>query len=778
MKYIKYILFLLFFIPVVLKADGFIVLDPIPYTVPLSVRYHYVDIDIDNQMAKISIDQVFVNNNDYEVEGTYIFPIPRDATINNFAMYIDNKLINGELLAKDEARKIYEKKVIELIDPALLEYIGTGMYKTKIFPIGPGEEKRVKLEYTQLINKNYNTYNFLYPLNTEKFSSEKLEEVKIQVSINHNRNIKNIYSPTHDIEITRDNDTQAEIVYEEKDIIPKIDFELFFTEDENDVGIDLLTYKEKNRDGYFMVLASPKVDFKKEDKLPKEIVFVIDKSGSMVGDKIDQAKNALIYCLKKLKQDNFNNIDRYNIVNFSDTTDLYKDTLQIPDNIDEAISFVEDIEAIGGTNINEALERTLSLFSDQNKSKLLIFLTDGEPTVGEIDMSTIVKNIKDSNTLGVKIFVFGVGDDVNTHLLDFISGDSKALSTYVKEDESIESKISSFYDKISYPFLRNISIDISKEIGIYDIYPKYLPDIYKGSELVVLGRYKNQGESLISINGEYIDINKGYSIKSQFDDFNTGYSYLPSLWASRKIGYLMDQIRLYGDTSNELRESIINLSKDYGIITEYTSFLIDLPEENFIDNALDRLEDNLQDFGAYTGESAQKSVLSTQTLQRTLNISSNRILDTEKEGMVRKINNKIFYYNNGVWVDNDFIEDTAKEIGYGTADYFKLIDLDVVNAKYLSLGKKVDFCNKDKCYQIIENDLSNINNFIDVDENHFAYDIINEMYELGIISGYQNIYFKPNNPITRAEFLSILIKYFDIPIDTSTNIYFEDIKKN
>ncbi len=350
------------------RADGFIVVsNPPPSTVvrghfsfaPLEVSYHKVECDIKDQVAVTSVDQEFYNPNSARLEGDYIFPVPEGAQINNFAMDIDGKMVSAELLPADKARDVYNEIVRKAKDPALLEYAGRAMFRVHIFPIEPNSRKRIQLKYAELIKQDNGMLDYHYTLNTEKYSSKPLENLSVKVSISSTEPITTLYSPTHEVDIVRHDDTNtATVGFEGKNVRPDTDFHLFIGHKAAPVGINLLTYRpDPTKDGYFVLLASPTLG-KDVKPQPKDVVFVMDTSGSMAGEKIEQARKAMKYCI-----DTLNPQDRFEIVRFSTEAEPLFNALKdaTPENRATANDFAANFKAAGGTAIDEALTKALDV---------------------------------------------------------------------------------------------------------------------------------------------------------------------------------------------------------------------------------------------------------------------------------------------------------------------------------------------------------------------------------------------------------------------------------
>jgi Ca-activated chloride channel family protein len=321
-----------------------------------------------------------------------------------------------------------------------------------------------------------------------------------------------------------------------------------------------------------MILLSPRAELSKSQQVPRDFVYVIDTSGSMRGKRITQAKNALKYCLK-----NLNANDRFALINFASTVNKYTNNLQraTTPNLEAACRWVDDLEATGGTAIDDALREALAMRSnDEGRTYTMVFFTDGQPTWGERDPNRIIANVKKNNTKSTRIFSFGVGDDVNTVLLDALADNTKAISTYVRESEDIEAKVSSLYAKISNPVLANLKLTVGDGIHISEMFPPQLPDLFHGTQIVVMGRYTGKGTEIVKLTGSVGKETKDFVYELKFADKTGGdKSFVEDLWARRKVGYLLDQIRVQGETK-EVKDEVITLAKRYGITTPYTSYLL------------------------------------------------------------------------------------------------------------------------------------------------------------------------------------------------------------
>ncbi|MCW8813718.1 MAG: VIT and VWA domain-containing protein [Chlorobium sp.] len=712
-------------------ADGLIIIpkpQPLQSPYPLEVLYHHVDVKINGNIAETFIDQEFYNPSNNMLEGYYIFPIPKDAVINKFSMEINGKMVSAELLDATKARQIYEDIVRQIKDPALLEYTGQGIFKVRIFPIEPRSKKKVTISYREVLNSDNEMYEYVYPLNTEKFSAKPVKSVSVKVELKTNKEIKNIYSPTHSIDVVNKDNHNALISFEEENTKPDIDFKLYYRTDNDHVGLSLLTYKSGNEDGYFLLTAGPSFIINDNQIDDKDITFVLDVSGSMAGDKLKQAKKALLYCVN-----NLNRGDRFDIIRFS--TEAYSLFGQIEsaseNNIKKAEKFINDLKPVGGTNIEEALNLALKEKGNSSRTHLIVFITDGKPTIGETADENLLKKIEKSNKQNVRIFTFGIGNEINTHLLDKITEQTKAFRNYISENEDIEVKVSSFYDKVQSPVLTNLSLSFSGKTKTFQTYPNNLPDLFKGSGVTIFGRYSGSGSSDIELNGTIKGERKSFYLKADFSKDNDEYDFIPPLWASRRIGYLLYQIRLNGE-DKELVDEITQLAREQGIVTPYTSYLIMEDEEIRISR--NEMVDDFQtlppapelkkeaegDFGAMKQKSGDRSVTASEEI-RDLNSASNyaetkqgsgRMNYKDSEGnemnltqQVKNIQGRAVYQSGKFWIDSELQNQKAKNqkrIQFNSDEYFQLLNDKPETSQLLALGQNVRFFYDNTFYEIYE----------------------------------------------------------------------------
>jgi Ca-activated chloride channel family protein len=709
---------------------------PIPLPNVLPVKSINIDTKITGQVATTKIEQIFSNNTQYTLEGTYFFPIPDGAAISEFAIWENGKKLVGEVRSRDEARRIYDEIVRRQRDPGLLEYAGKDLFQASIFPIPPNSEKKLTLTYSQVLKAEGGTVSYKYPLGTGRrlwadpsvFREDGGEWTKIngpntrigvvsgRIEIESKQALRNIYSPSHSIDIKRTGETKAVMTFESTNKNDQNDFQLFYGLSDQDFGLSLITYREAAKDGYFLLTLSPKDTISEKELVNKDIVFVLDTSGSMAdAGKMEKARSALLFGIRSLREG-----DRFNVINFAGEEHLMESGLIAagPAGKSRGEEFVKKLQPTGGTNINDALQAAMKQFDSAagaGRPKMLVFMTDGLPTVGETNADKIVRNIGDKKVEGVRIFPFGVGYDVNTILLDKLASDNGGTADYVEPREDIEVKVSNFFAKVSSPVLTDLELDFG---GVQTdlIYPKKMPDLFRGMQITVIGRYQNPIDNrTIRLIGKQNGETRTYAFNDlDFPSRAEDNTFLPRLWATRRVGWLIEQIRANGE-QKELRDEVIDLGTRYGIVTPYTSYLAtDGSEKQFGYVAADRApagkpqaivrgrNNNFQIDGADSGAGAVQTSKNVRVQQETASVD---VADDEviSIGGVQKVGVKTFYNEKGFWIDGEY-QESAKlpevKLKFASEGYFDLLKQEKELAQYFALGNQVVIVWKGKVYRV------------------------------------------------------------------------------
>ena len=712
---------------------------PVP-SAPYWIEKLRIDSSISQQVARVQVTQQIKNVSNRTIQASFVFPLPYDGAVDRMTFLVDGKEYDAKLLDAKEARSIYENYVRQNQDPALLEFIGNGMFRTSVFPIPANASRTVTIRYSQVCRKYNGLTEWTFPLRAAQFTTRPIGSFELVVNVVEESKIKNIYSPSHSLEMKRTSAESATVKVAQKHVIPTSDFRLFYDTSGKQLGVNVLSYRpDKSEPGYFMLLAAPDIQLV-EPPTRKSIVFVVDRSGSMSGEKMDQAKQALIQVLNGLNPD-----DLFNIVAYDTDVEVFQPEMQKFNDSrrKQAIGFVHSLFAGGSTNISGALTQAVSMMQDDRTPSYVVFLTDGIPTAGIKDSAAIVKSVVMQNRVDARVFSFGVGYDVNSRLLDKLSRECGGVSTFVRPNEDIEAPVAQLYNQISSPVMTNIKLSFENnklkvENGkvINRVYPRGDFDMFAGQQVVLVGRYRKAGNFDVVLDGELGGDNVTLHYKARLTDYssNETNSFVEKIWAMRRIGEIIDDIDLNGE-NDELVDELVKLSTRHGIITPYTAFLADETSSILNHEAnFDRTRRELSQLGTETGLGGVAQRAAKGELQRAGNENFGfeaadapagfatrpggmgglgggrqakfRDLETDEEVTVESVRNigaKTFYLRNGVWVDSVVTEGQLKKVSeikrFGDA-YFKFVEKHGKKvARYLQIPEPVIIVVEGAAYQ-------------------------------------------------------------------------------
>jgi Ca-activated chloride channel family protein len=680
-------LFALFALPclaqIVIINDRWPIPSPIPHPVPMPIRsdcrIRSVDVhaDVRDQVAKVRISQVFLNPSPTPMEAQALFPLPEGAAVSGLTLIAGGKEISGRLLSREEARRVYEDIVRRRRDPALLEYLDRGLYQTSVFPVPPNSESTVQIKYSQLLNNDGGLIDFLLPIGAARHSAKPVEALSVTVNLDASAPIRAVYSPTHQADISHPDANRATVKLTLHDVASPDDFRLFYSLDAAPVGLNVLSYKpDSNDDGYFILLATPDTANARAPQIPKTAVFLCDRSGSMSGPKIEQTKFALEFLLRQLQPG-----DTFNIVAYDSEVETFRPELQRADpaTIQSALAFVQGISAGGGTNIDGALRTGLRMLNDPSRPNYLLFMTDGQPTVGETGESRIVANAAAGNKLHARMFVFGVGHDVNGRLLDRLARELRGQSVYVRPNENIEAPVSTLWAKVGSPAMTDVAVEIELDGGATSrIYPRQMPDLFHGDQLVLVGRYRRGGAAKIRLSGTAGGRKVTYSYQTNFAESSAGETngFVARLWAIRRIGEIIDELDLHG-RNQELVDELVALSQKHGILTPYTSFLADdrVNLSALRANRAFAAQSAADQLGVVSGAAGFSQRVQKAQMQNASTIQAPAAAYGPAQESVQQVGQKAFFKKQGVWQDSSVTAEQAARairIQQFSGEYFDL----------------------------------------------------------------------------------------------------------
>jgi Ca-activated chloride channel family protein len=634
-----------------------------------------VQVSISGRVARVTVEEWFRNNGPVLDEGMYHFPLPGEAVFSSYSLWQGDQELRGEAMDATQARSIYETIVRQKRDPALIELAGQGLIRARVFPIAPGETRKITLKYTQLLDRAGDAWRFRYLGDRNRQNAPR----SFRLEVDSAARFGDPYSPTHQVLVTR-RDNRLEVTL--GDNAAGGDFELLLPLARGLIGLSLVPHHPVGEDGYFMLLLAPGAAADAA-ALRRDVVAVIDVSGSMSGEKIQQAKSALIQLLGSLREG-----DRFRLVAFSGGVRRYAEgwTSVTADARRDAESWIRSLDAEGGTNIAGALAEAFAQSPAEQSLGVVVFLTDGQASTGETDPEKIAASAEQGRGR-FRVFSFGVGDDVNTFLLDRLTERARGTTEYIRPGENIERAVGALAAKVASPVLTDVTISAGSGIELYDMQPGSLPDLFAGDEMVVLGRYRGVGTGDWSVTVQGRRNGRQEEFRTSVGDReNADARYIEQLWAARKAGALSREIRLHGQT-RETMDALKQLALRYGILTEYTSYLVQEPNVVMRQRAEDRVmrapaAAPVDQAGAgYVGRAAQENSmaeaerLDAVVVTKTANASAFDDIRRARSGInpTQRVGGRLFIMRDSTWTD----------LGHG--DSLHVVSIAPYSAAYFAL---------------------------------------------------------------------------------------------
>ena len=676
-----------------------------PGAVATKITEVTADVDIIDLVATTAMEIGIQNPSGRIQEAEMIVPVPDGAVLRGFTFQGGSEEPTAEILPREEARQIYNSIVATLRDPALVEFAGYNLIRTCVFPVPPNGTQRVRLVYEHLLTADGNRVDYFLP------RSELLSVSipwKIKARIRSKQNITTVYSPSHETSATYPSETQAQVEITAGAATEPGPFILSYLTGDNGVSASLMAYPDpKIGGGYFLLLAA--VPPARDDSAPvvkREVTVVIDRSGSMAGEKIQQAQAAALQVVEGLLDG-----EAFNIIDYSGSVSTFAPApvLRTRENIEAARHYLRKLRPGGGTNIHDALIEALRQEPREGMLPLVLFLTDGLATVGVRKEISIREAALKANVHKRRIFTFGVGYDVNAPLLSHLAGKSRAVSTVVMPGEDVEVKVSQVYRRLSGPVLSEPEIETVDASGnvttrrVSDLMPAELPDVFEGDKLVLLGQYKDEKPLAFALSGDYRGRRRKFRFNFELKSATTRNSFVPRLWANRKVAFLIEEIRQAGAAAGatfpsqastgmqdpkmkELVDEIVRLSTEFGILTEYTAFLAKEGTDLAAFGANGKMANfNLESrairdrVGIGAANQLTNSAFQVkQTYGNRRNWFYDATMNRVQTAAVQQMNDRALYRRGGRWIDSQTVEAEKsakpdKTIAFGSDEYFALV---------------------------------------------------------------------------------------------------------
>jgi len=675
---------------------------PQPATRPnIEITAVTVGVVILEQAATTTMDISLRNLTGSRQEAELVVPVPDGAVVRSFTFQGAAAEPKAELLPKAEAQATYSAIVAKVRDPALLEFIGCNLVRSAVFPVDPNGTQKVRLTYEHLLAADGNRVDYELP------RSECIDyrvPWTVSVRIKSKRPISTVYSPSHPLEMRRAADGVVSARIAAGATTEPGPFRLSYLLEKDGLTASLLAYPDpKTGGGYFLLLAGVPASLKDSGAagaIKREVTLVLDRSGSMGGEKIEQVREAALQVIEGLDEG-----EAFNLIAYNEAVDVFspRPVLADKDAVAAARRFLADLKPRGGTNIHDALVEALRTKPLDGMLPIVLFLTDGLPTIGETREAAIRDVALKANPHNRRIFTFGVGVDVNTPLLDKIAAETRASATFVLPKEDVEVKVAQVFKRLAGPVLADPQLGYTRS-RVLDVLPARMPDLFEDDQLVVLGRYVGEGPIQFHLEGNYLGRKRTFTFEFTFDGATTRNAFVPRLWASRKIAVLVDAVRQMGAGSGsgqvasavvssgdprlkELTDEIVRLSTEFGILSEYTAFLAregtDLAQR---DQVLAEAARNFQDRAIATrsglGSVNQESNLMVQRGQSQLNGRSayfDQNMNRVEVASVQQVNDRAFYRRGNRWIDSRVIENESnakpdRVVEFGSDEFRELAE--------------------------------------------------------------------------------------------------------
>ena len=670
---------------------------------PLLLVRENIKIAINGETAETRVELTYRNPHGVQLEGDFLFPLPKDATVSDFTLTWNGRRIHGEILDAEEARRIYEQIVRRRRDPGLIRYIDGRLFHARVFPFPAKSDRTVEITYVQILETEGTESRYTFPLRASRPADRAIEDLTLSFTVDGRGQRPDAYSPTHSIDTVRENQGRLSGGFETRSARPEGDFMLYLPPPGSlgQVTFSAVTYDAPGEEGYFLLNIVPPAD-PEASALPKDVVFVMDTSSSLTTNHLEASVRALAICLRNLAPE-----DRFGLVRFSTGVQSFRGNLvrAEPGALEAAMEYAARFRPAGGTNLSAALQAAYRLRTSVDRPFYVILLTDGAPTVGERDPKRITAD-RPTDSPTIRVMTIGLGDEVNTHLLDILAEESGGASIYLPKETGFEEKMISFISRLDHPVLLDVRLTLAG-VGASDLYPQEIPDLFAGEATRVLGRFGNAGEARIIMEGKRGGRNTRFAETIRFRK-DSGNDFLPPLWARRKIAHLLDTIRLHGE-EKETVDEVKTLATRFGIITPYTSSLIiedesmlDRRERGFLPPIIPPILVPMLERSSGTEFNSDfieglpvigRDYIDALTLAPGVwNKKALPEPKDEDDSPVRHVGGKTFWLRDGVWVENSYRADQeTREVVFGTDEYFRLSRISPEVRKILALGERVLF---------------------------------------------------------------------------------------
>jgi Ca-activated chloride channel family protein len=661
-----------------------------------------------NRVLRYEVNETFVNTGGGLGEADYLFPLPAGSAFEDLKLSINGELVSGETMNATDARRIYEDIVRRHRDPALVEWMGAGLLRARIFPINPGEEKRVVVRFQSIAQREGDALRIDYVRGTEPAprpvalpatreqwngGGDDIETANtFNLTYDNTRDYGAPYSPTHRLMVReRGGRRLVTAAGDGREVTILLPLRRAST-----AAVSVLTHRPDSDPGFALITITPPASSGRAT--PRDVTFVLDVSGSMRGQKLEQAKAAGRALLESLSR-----ADRFRLIDFATEVNAFRDgfVTATPENIREARRYLDGLRAEGSTNISGALEEALDVRTDGERLPLIVFLTDGEPTVGERNPDAIAA-IAARRRGDARLFTVGVSADVNSALIERLAVEGRGTAHFVRAGEDVERPVSLLASRLTNPVLTNVRVRVDG-VRLSRVLPSASMDIFAGQDLVLLARYEGDGDATVRIEGQSAGGRTSWSSRAQFSRRTTGNAFVPRLWAAQRIGWLAAEKRRSGG-STEMDAEIKSLGERYGIPTEFSSYLVVEPGMQVARNRRDLGAGAVADARASVGSALSPAVAAPPPSANEARFEQSRQAAVQREAKslavidsmsaagsnLRQVGARQFVQQGKVWTDQRYVPaQRTIQVKAFSPLYFELIGQLAGLKEALSLGDEV-----------------------------------------------------------------------------------------
>ncbi len=629
-------------------------------------------VTVSDSVIEYSIDQRFYNDNEFPLDGLYLMPFPSGQVVQDLEIRIDGNPVHVNVESADESFALLRSLVVKAQDPSLLTLAGTRVAVIRPLLLGVRQEKRFTLTYKTPRIAGKDHLELLVPLDGERYSLGPVGELEIDVRFKISGRVRGQFSPSHRVSVLRESPGRCMVSVRERQTHTREDFTLLTTLYGDDLDVRLFAHKRRGHKGTFMAVVLPPESDPGTTRQQKDMVFVLDTSGSMRRSRVDSAKRAIVSAMETLRKG-----DRFNVLLIDTQVRALDRNLKdaSPENITDAVKFIASAKPGGATDLYNALVEGLEQFGSRRRQAVVMLVSDGRSTVGFTDPKTVLKGVGKYNRVQARIYVLAMGDDPDLSLLDQLSATTKGTCIPVRSEPDLDMALKSLLAAVSPPLVSDLSLNLG-DMAAEHVLPSTIPDLHGQDLAIVFGQYQTEQDisSGISLRGRARSRGRLLSKRVTFPAHNAAHPYIAPLWAMRRMGELLDREIAKG-SGIPLGKEILRIADQYG-------FRVPTGNAEGLTQKAMPLDGGGPDYLLWS-------------LKRSFHPSE---VEADR---VRRIEGKVFSFQGGRWVDRGYSESMpARVLAYLGEEYFACVRKDAQLGKYFAVAPLVTVEHLGTAYQV------------------------------------------------------------------------------